>query len=136
LHDKNLPTFFLTFFAFLLGIRFQPMCARFPPHSADKSIPQHGLLLLFISGIPITSRSLTVSSNCGRLAKSPLMINHTTAGDKRQKRVATMERAEHATTNHQWERQRLVAAGYESKRTSLAIGNERGQLPSCDDVRQ
>jgi hypothetical protein len=92
------------------------MCASFPPPSADKSIPQHGLLPLFISGIPITSQLLTISSNCRRLAKSPLMINHTMAGDDQQKLVATTERAEHATTNHQWERQRLVMAGNESKR--------------------
>ncbi len=76
------------------------MCASFPPPSADKSIPQHGLLPLFISGIPITSRLLTVSYNCGQLAKSPLMINHTTASDEQRKQVATTERAEHATTNH------------------------------------
>jgi hypothetical protein len=93
------------------------MCASFPPPSADKFIPQHGLLPLFISGIPITSRLLTVSSNCGRLAKSPSMINHTTAGDKQQKQVATTEWARHATTNHQWKQQKLVAAGNKSKRT-------------------
>jgi hypothetical protein len=75
-------------------IRFQPMCASFPPHPpADKSITQHGLLPFFISSIPITSRSLTISANCGRLAKSPSMINHTTAGNKQQKRVATTEQA-------------------------------------------
>jgi hypothetical protein len=36
-----------------------------PPPSPDESIPQHGLLPLFISGIPITNQLLTVSSNCG-----------------------------------------------------------------------
>ena len=40
------------------------MCASFPLPSAEKSIPQHGLLPLFISGIPITRRVLTLSSNC------------------------------------------------------------------------
>jgi hypothetical protein len=89
-----------------------------PPPLADKSIPQHGLLPLFISSIPNTSQLLTISSNCGQLAKSPLMINHTAAGNEQQKWVATTEQAEHATTNHQWERQRLVAAGNESKRTT------------------
>ncbi len=76
------------------------MCASFPPPLADISIPQHGLLPLFISSIPITSWLLTISSNYRRLAKSPSMINHTMAGDERQKRVATTEQAEHATTNH------------------------------------
>ncbi len=76
------------------------MYTSFPPPSGDKSIPQHRLLPLFISGIPITSRLLTISSNCGWLAKSPSMINHTMAGNERQKRVATTEQAEHATTNH------------------------------------
>ncbi len=37
---------------------------QLPPPSAEKSIPQHGLLPLFISGIPITRRVLTLSSNC------------------------------------------------------------------------
>jgi hypothetical protein len=89
-----------------------------PPPLPDKSIPQHGLFPLFISGIPITSQSLTVSSNCRRLAKSPSMINHTTAGNKQQKWVATTERAEHATTYHWWEWQRLVAAGNKIKRAT------------------
>jgi hypothetical protein len=95
---KHFSEHFLHFAGY---IRFQPMCASFPPPPLpDKSIPQHGLLPLFISGIPITSKLLTVSSNCGQLAKSPSMINHTTAGNEQRKWVATTERAEHATTNH------------------------------------
>jgi hypothetical protein len=73
------------------SVHFLPFCwvylipnyvRQLPPPSADKSIPQHELLPLFISSILITSRLLTISSNCGRLAKIPLMINHTTAGNK------------------------------------------------------
>jgi hypothetical protein len=98
------------------------LCAPASPPLADKSIPQHGLLPLFIGSIPITSRLHAVSSNCRRLAKSPSMINCTMAGNERRKRVANTERAEHATTNHQWERQRLVAAGNEIKRTTSGNG--------------
>jgi hypothetical protein len=118
LHDKNVQTFLWTFFAFLLGIFDSNLCApASPPPLPDKSIPQHGLLPIFISGIHITSRLLTLSSNFGWLAKSPSMINHTTMGNEWRKWVATTEQAEHATTNHWWERQRLVAAGNEIKRT-------------------
>jgi hypothetical protein len=86
-------------FCLLLGISDSNLCLPAsrqinPFLNMDSSRP------LFISGIPITSKLLTVSYNCGRLAKSPSMINHTTAGDERQKWVATTERAEHATTNH------------------------------------
>ncbi len=56
---------FLNIFCHFHGcIWFQPMCSSFCPPSTEKSIPQHGLLPLFISGIPITRRVLTLSSNC------------------------------------------------------------------------
>ncbi len=56
---------FLNIFCHFPGcIWFQPMCASSPPPSTEKSIPQHGLLPSFISGIPITRRVLTLSSNC------------------------------------------------------------------------
>jgi hypothetical protein len=76
---KHFSEHFLPFF----WVYLIPTSVRqLPPSLADESIPQHGFLPLFISSIPITSRLLTISSNCGRLAKILSMINHTTAGNK------------------------------------------------------
>jgi hypothetical protein len=95
---KIVKKMFVPIRTFLLEKRFKhfsehflPFCwvyliptyvCQLPPPLPDKSIPQHGLLPLFISGIPFTSKLLAVSSNCGWLAKSPSMINHTTAGNE------------------------------------------------------
>ncbi len=107
-----------------------------PPPSSDKSIPQHGLLPLFISGIPMTSWLLTVSSNCGRLANSPSMINHTTAGNERQKRVATTEQAEHATINGSGKGWWRLATRARGRRLAIAAMKEDGRHPvmtRCND---
>jgi hypothetical protein len=55
------------------------------------------------------------------------MINHTTAGDEQQKRVATTEQTENTTTNHQWERKGWWPLAMRAKGRQLAIGNERGR---------
>jgi hypothetical protein len=80
------------FFAFLLGIFDSNLCAPASPP------PRQINPFLNMDSSPYSSAASP--SHCGRLAKSPLMINHTTAGDEQQNRVATMERSEHATNNH------------------------------------
>ena len=81
-----------------------------------------------------TGKNQPASGAAKGMAGKERANDHTTAGDKQQKWVETMERAEVATTNHQRERQRLMVAGNKSKGQQLAIGNETGWLLSCDNA--